>query len=172
MALKIIETADGSSSFYNETLDETYSHSRHGAIQEANHVFLKMGLEEMLRNGKSISILEIGFGTGLNAWLTAIRVLDKEIHVHYTGVEGFPLSMEEISKLNYTDQLNGVNEKKLFQSIHESEWEKETYIHDSFSLLKHKELFENLNYLNQFDLIYFDAFGPKVQPDLWSENIF
>lgn len=187
MALKIIETADGSSSFYNEELDETY-HSRHGAIQEAKHVFLKMGLDPLLLKQSHLNIMEIGFGTGLNAWLTGCRILkrsesesESELSnskqknigsIDYVGVEAFPISNEELALLNYDQFSSSEEEKALFKKINQVDWESEQLIHDHFSLTKRKQDFKDIKDENAFDLIYFDAFGPRVQPELWTEEIF
>ncbi len=195
MPLKLIETGDGSSSFYNEDLDETY-HSRHGAIQEAKHVFLKMGLEPMLAKHSHLNILEIGFGTGLNAWLTACSVFRKREgeseffrptqsrvliekqeqssigSIDYVGVEAFPISDEELLLLNYDQFSSNEEEKALFKKINKVDWESEQVIHPHFSLKKRKQDFKDIRDENAFDLIYFDAFGPRVQPELWTEEIF
>lgn len=171
MALKIIETADGSSTFYNEELDETY-HSRHGAIQEAEHVFLKMGLEEVMKEKNSIDLLEMGFGTGLNALLTALKAKESACEINYVGIEAYPLEPQELALVNYADQINNVEAKDFMQSIHQSEWEKETEVNSYFKLNKRELFFEDLDFENCFDLIYFDAFGPQVQADLWTEDIF
>jgi tRNA U34 5-methylaminomethyl-2-thiouridine-forming methyltransferase MnmC len=178
MALKIIETADGSTSFYNDELDETY-HSRHGAIQEAKHVFLKMGLAPMLEKYSKLDILEIGFGTGLNAWLTSMAVLEEagermtnEKSIEYVGVEAYPIGKEELLLLNYDQFSSKDEEKALFKKIHSVVWESSQVIHDHFKLKKRKQDFNDIEDVNSFDLIYFDAFGPRVQPDLWSAAIF
>lgn len=171
MALKIIETDDGSHSFYNEELDETY-HSRHGAIQEAKHVFLKKGLDAIREQKQHIDLLEIGFGTGLNAWLTSIKIMDSDVKIDYTGVEAFPLNAGQIELLNYDGFSKTEEEKGIFKRIHDAKWEEKIKIHDNFSLLKRKQDFREIEDEDGFDLIYFDAFGPMVQPDLWTVDIF
>ena len=171
MTLKIIETDDGSHSFYNEELDETY-HSRHGAIREAKHVFLKKGLEAILKQNSQVDLLEIGFGTGLNAWLTSIEILGKDVKINYSGVEAFPLNEEQIGLLNYTLLSDEQEEKDLFHRIHNSKWEEKVKIHDGFFLKKRKLDFKDIDDKEKYDLIYFDAFGPRVQPELWSVEIF
>lgn len=171
MALQIIQTADGSSSFYNEELDETY-HSRHGAIQEAAHVFIKMGLEAILKHHETINLMEIGFGTGLNAWLSAINAIAMNKRVDYLGVEAYPISEGQVASLNYHHFSDSEEEKLLFNKIHEICWEEKAEIHPYFSLTKRKQDFKDIEDTNTFDLIYFDAFGPRVQPELWTEEIF
>jgi tRNA U34 5-methylaminomethyl-2-thiouridine-forming methyltransferase MnmC len=171
MALKIIETGDGSTSIYNEELKETY-HSRHGAIAEANHVFLKMGLEALLPNYSHIDILEIGFGTGLNAWLTSIRALKEKCTIDYCGIEAYPLSKEHFDSLNYKSFAKNAGEKDQLSLIQSCDWEITKVINDQFSLEKRKQFIVNIRDKETFDLIYFDAFGPNIQPDLWTLEIF
>lgn len=170
MSLKIIRTADGSNSIYNEELDETY-HSRHGALQEAKHVFIKMGLEPLL-DKKKLDILEIGFGTGLNAWLTACRAKESNVMINYTGVEAYPLTSEALEEVNYAGLSKDESEKNILNEIQSSPWEKQISIHPHFSISKRKMLFSEIRSMASFDLIYFDAFGPRVQPELWTETIF
>ena len=171
MAIKIIETADGSTSFYNEEFDETY-HSRHGAMQESLHVFIGSGLLPMQESKKEISILEMGFGTGLNAWLTAIKATDLNLRINYTTIEAFPITSVQVEKLNYSDWGKNEAEKKIFSEIHKVPWEEFKEINKHFRIKKIKNEFENFNADQEFDLIYFDAFGPDIQPELWSDEIF
>lgn len=171
MVLKLIETGDGSTSFYNEELDETY-HSRHGAIQEAKHVFLKIGLEPLLATYHHIDVLEIGFGTGLNAWLTSIRIANEECTIDYTGVEAFPLNREQLISLNYSELTKEEKEKGELAQIQNAEWEVKEKINNQFTLIKKKKYFSDIDDVDAYDLIYFDAFGPRVQPELWTVEIF
>ena len=169
MKREIIVTADGSKTIFIPEWNEHY-HSKHGAIQEAQHVFIKSGLKYYLENyGKDISILEIGFGTGLNAFLTILEAQKFQLDIHYTGIEAFPVSDEELKVLNYT---SSEDEQGLFNAIHDSVWEKEENILENFSLLKQKKTFSEIEDENQYNLIYFDAFGVRVQPELWTEAIF
>jgi tRNA U34 5-methylaminomethyl-2-thiouridine-forming methyltransferase MnmC len=165
--IKIIVTADGSHSLFNEALDETY-HSRHGAVQESLHVFIERGFRYLVQTQKpkSISILEVGFGTGLNALLTLVEAIERDIPVTYTSLETYPLSKEVWLKLNYPDTNN------LFKELHLAEWEKWSQINSHFKLLKlEKSLQEvELDPL-QYDLIYFDAFAPNKQPELWELTV-
>ncbi len=153
--------------------DEQY-HSRHGAVQEARHVFLKMGLEYFLENNNSseISILEIGFGTGLNAFLTFLEAGKLQHSIKYTGVEAYPVSKEEISLLNYPEASGAADKSEFFQQIHEVEWEKEAIISEYFKLTKQQKKFAEIDDNELYDLIYFDAFGARVQPELWTETVF
>ncbi|HLP64871.1 tRNA (5-methylaminomethyl-2-thiouridine)(34)-methyltransferase MnmD [Flavobacterium sp.] len=162
-------TNDGSTSIRLDELDETY-HSKHGAIQEAYHVFIKNGLS--LFEGRSVSVLEIGFGTGLNALITLKEAQNLKQTIDYVGIEAHPVSFDMIMQMNYVQQLDQDNLKSSFELMHHSDWQKRIAITPNFSLIKEKKLFQEINNENQFDLIYFDAFGFRVQPELWSVEIF
>lgn len=173
MERKIITTADGSVTIHLPEWDEHY-HSKHGAVQEAQHVFIKMGLHHYIeRNqGKEISILEIGFGTGLNAFITFLQSQDLNLKIDYTGVEAYPVSPEEIQALNYAEILEAEKQASLFSEMHHLEWEKSGVISENFRLTKLQKKFHEITDSEKFDLIYFDAFGARVQPELWTEEIF
>ena len=163
-------TADGSHTLYVGALDETY-HSKHGAIQEAVHVFINAGLSYF--DKPKLKVLEIGFGTGLNAFLTLLEVKKKIIEISYTGIEAFPLEKDVIGQLNYVTELNSSNEEKiLFNKLHEVAWESYQKITANFKLNKTKVELDDFETTEQFDLIYFDAFGPRVQPEMWTVAIF
>ena len=166
---EIKKTADGSVTIFLPEWEESY-HSKHGAIQEANHVFVAKGLHFV--NKKSLAVLEIGFGTGLNALLTLIEAKNKNLSVEYFGVEAFPISQKEVETLNYIETLDAQTFQADFNKLHSCDWEIKHPINENFSLTKNQMLFEQIKYKNQFDLIYFDAFGYRVQPELWSETIF
>jgi tRNA U34 5-methylaminomethyl-2-thiouridine-forming methyltransferase MnmC len=170
---KIITTADGSKTIYLPEWEEHY-HSKHGAIQEAYHVFMKHGLEYVSHtfNPAEISILEIGFGTGLNAFISLIEAKKQGLKVNYTGVEAYPVSQEEVQGLGYTEQFAEEDHKKSFKLIHEIPWEENHEITEGFNLTKRKQFFSDIQDIERFNLIYFDAFGPRVQPDLWTIAIF
>jgi len=170
---KIITTADGSSSIYVEDLNEHY-HSIHGAVQESEHVFIKSGfLSDNLKHLDRISILEIGFGTGLNALLTYFSAIEAQKYIHYTAVEPYPLLPNEIQLLNYGNTLSYPQTDAVFYRLHTAQWEKSVKIADHFSLCKHKISALNLPFLqNTFNLVYFDAFSPNAQPELWSSTLF
>lgn len=179
MKREIITTADGSSTIYLPEWNEHY-HSKHGAIQEALHVFIKMGLHRLLEEipKKEISILEVGFGTGLNAFITYLETERNMLKVNYTGVEAYPVSMEELERLNYSTSSFEANihserdPEYIFELLHKAQWEKKEVISSFFTLLKRKCFFSEIDEKEQYELIYFDAFGPRVQPDLWTEEIF
>lgn len=169
MKRKIITTADGSKTIQIEDWNEQY-HSVHGAIQEAMHVFILHGLFCFLDKQKPISILEIGFGTGLNAFITLLESEKSNLHINYTGVEAYPVTQEEVDALNYTEQLKTNN--TLFSKLHQCDWEVLHHITPKFSLTKQQKFFKEIDAVAEYDLIYFDAFGARVQPELWTEGIF
>ena len=169
MKREIIITDDGSTTIRIPDWDENY-HSTHGAIQEAKHVFIKNGLN-LFQKQDSISILEIGFGTGLNAFITFLETLNKE-KVNYVGVEAYPISTEEIAQMNYVTELQATQYQAVFDKMHSCDWESQQNITDNFILTKRKQFFQDIDDKEQYDLIYFDAFGFPLQPELWSEAIF
>lgn len=178
MKRTLITTADGSHSLYVKDLDEHY-HSIHGAIQEALHVFIKSGLQYMHnKNYQEINILEIGFGTGLNALLTCLEAEKLNIKINYTGLEAFPLEDNLLKELNYAEWIANLfhhektNVKKIFEQLHSSEWQKDVTISEHFKLNKINNTLQDVQLTRAFDLIYFDAFGPRVQPDMWEDELF
>ncbi|NER18565.1 tRNA (5-methylaminomethyl-2-thiouridine)(34)-methyltransferase MnmD [Spongiivirga citrea] len=169
MKRKIIKTADGSHTIHLEDWNEQY-HSKHGAIQEAYHVFIKSGLAHCDKT--DVSILEVGFGTGLNAIITLLESQKSSLNISYVGVEKYPVAWEEARLLNYIEQLNEAYLGSQFEKMHACTWEEETIITPNFKLLKRQKDFIDIDNENQFDLVYFDAFGARVQPELWTEEIF
>lgn len=167
MSNNLVITNDGSHSIFNPEINECY-HSKHGAIVEAEHVFIKNGL--LAENKKQLNILEIGFGTGLNALLTAQKVVQKKIKVNYHTIELYPVTEDIYSQLNFTD-LIGV-EQNLLLDLHKTTWEKKHQMNEYFSLTKNKIALENYTSNTPFDIIYFDAFSPEKQPHLWDSNVF
>lgn len=174
MKRKIITTSDGSKTIQIEDWNEQY-HSIHGAIQEANHVFLKHGLlffcSEKSSNSEPVAILEIGFGTGLNAFLTLIEAEKLNLNIDYLGIEAYPVELEEIQQLNYVELISEEHQEN-FEELHSVTWETSHHITSNFKLEKQKKFFQDIDVKNQFNIIYFDAFGARVQPDLWTEQIF
>ncbi|MAU16669.1 MAG: SAM-dependent methyltransferase [Muricauda sp.] len=169
MKRRIITTGDGSKTIQIEDWDEQY-HSKHGAVQEAYHVFIEHGLR--LFQKESIGILEIGFGTGLNAFITLLEGPRQQLVIDYVGVEAFPVSMEEVGQLDYCTQLGAEDKEDIFLKMHSAPWEESISLTSGFSLLKQKKDFKEIEQRNLFNLIYFDAFGARVQPELWTEDIF
>ena len=169
MKREIIQTSDGSTTIHIPEWKESY-HSKHGAIQEANHVFIKNGLS--LFEGKDIAIMEIGFGTGLNAFITFLESSKLKQDIDYVGVEAYPVSNEELAAMNYVAELGVSSQQSTFNLMHQSNWEEKCIIDGHFDLTKRKQFFDDIVDENYFDLIYFDAFGYHVQPDLWSTEIF
>jgi len=154
-------------------MNVTY-HSHHGAIQESLHVYINAGLKYFLDTVKApdIHIFEMGLGTGLNALLTLVEAERLQQPVHYTAIELFPLEENEISSLNYCEQLTGRDLEALFQLLHQCEWEKDISITPFFSFKKMKSNLINFSTRQHFNLIYFDSFAPAAQPEHWTTEIF
>lgn len=169
MKREIIKTLDGSTTIHLQDWDECY-HSKHGAIQEAKHVFIKNGLS--LFENNPVSILEIGFGTGLNAFITFLESGQKQQQIDYVGVEAYPVEAKEVIEMNYVAELEADQYKGVFEKMHQCEWNQKVEISPDFSLTKRKQFFDEIDDFEIFDLIYFDAFGYRVQPELWSTEIF
>ena len=169
MKREIITTSDGSTTIHLPDWDEQY-HSKHGAIQEAYHVFIKHGLD-LFTDGK-VNILEIGFGTGLNAFISFLEAQKRNLQIDYVGVEAYPVANDEVEKLNYVTELKALDFQEIFKHLHNTPWEEKQEISGNFSLLKRTQFFKDNKDVNAFDLIYFDAFGARVQPELWTEEIF
>ncbi|TYA57532.1 tRNA (5-methylaminomethyl-2-thiouridine)(34)-methyltransferase MnmD [Formosa maritima] len=174
MKRKIINTADGSKTIQLIGLDEQY-HSIHGALQESQHVFVNQGLLHFYSLNKSvkpITILEIGFGTGLNAMTTLAEITNSNLQVSFVGIEAYPVSEDEILELNYGTQFTFEGSKQFFKIIHKNTWEKQHVITSAFTLTKQKKYFSEISDINMFDIIYFDAFAPRIQPEHWTEDMF
>ncbi len=169
MEREIIKTRDGSTTIHIKEWDECY-HSRFGAIQEAQHVFIKNGLS--LFENQSVSILEIGFGTGLNAFITFLESPKFNQTINYVGVEAYPISPDEVLSLNYVSELNAEMDRSIFEKMHACNWEEKNVLSHHFLLTKRNQFFAAITDIEKFDLIYFDAFGYDVQPELWSTEIF
>jgi len=165
---KIVITSDGSHTIYVPELDDHY-HSVHGAVQESEHVFIKSGFDAC--RADPVNIFEIGFGTGLNALLTAIRSMKGERKVNYTSIEKYPVHEDIIWSLNHND-FAGREGKKIFNLIHFSQWDQTTSICKNFSLKKIKGDFTAGTHSGLYNLIYFDAFGPDKQPEMWTKEVF
>lgn len=169
--LRIVKTGDDSGTLFVPELNEHY-HSYKGAVRESMHVFIQAGLEEILKVKQNIKILEVGFGTGLNALLTLEHTFGYyELKILYTSLEKYPLDYDLINQLNYiSDSDNTLN--KLFFDIHHASWNTVTEITDQFTILKKEADLTQIKQLDNCDLVYFDAFAPEKQPEMWGESIF
>jgi len=165
---KIIITKDGSHSILSEKFGVTF-HSRHGALQESQHVFINSGLFPLLEDGKkNISILEVGLGTGSSALLTALQAEKHKVNIEYTALEAYPISLEIANSLNYIDLLAEQNAASIFKNIHSCSWSEMNAISSFFSIHKIEKTFAEFKSAPAFDLVYFDAFDPGTQPELWT----
>lgn len=162
--LEIITTSDGSHTLRNVQLNETY-HSVHGAVQESTHVFISNGLDffRSTNQRSAVSVLEVGFGTGLNALLTLQYAAANNVAIDYTTIEAFPLAADVLEKLNY-----GAEDRRDFDAIHRAPWDEAISVTPQFKLLKLKMSLHEHSLKEACDVIYFDAFAPSVQPDMWT----
>jgi len=166
--IKVINTADGSNTLYHERYQEIY-HSRHGAYQESMHVFIETGLKHIESRFNEVQVLEIGFGTGLNCILTYQH---KTSIVHYTGIDTFPINWSTIEALRYTQLPWLEKESNIYQQIINSQWNDTHQIGPNFKLKKIKNSIFKVNLKKKFHLIYFDAFAPATQPEMWQQSLF
>ncbi|WNJ20189.1 tRNA (5-methylaminomethyl-2-thiouridine)(34)-methyltransferase MnmD [Pontibacter sp. G13] len=166
-AVKHIVTKDGSSTLYAPGFDEHY-HSIHGAVQESLHVFIQMGLSALPDEG-TVRIFEMGFGTGLNALLTYFHRGNRQ--VDYVGIEAFPIIWEQAKDLSYAKDMNDPDAEVVFQRMHEADWEQPVALTEGFTLTKLKTELNQVQAQEPFDLIYFDAFAPNTQPELWTDEV-
>jgi tRNA U34 5-methylaminomethyl-2-thiouridine-forming methyltransferase MnmC len=165
----IFETQDGSHSLFSDTFGVSY-HSKYGAIQESMHVFIHAGLLHVLEKKSELAILDIGFGTGLNALLTYAETIKRPFQAHYEAIEAYPLSITEAAQLNYPHIL-GETFRGPFDKLHQLDWGVKHRLSTGFSFQKNKILFQDIEYDQLFDVIYFDAFAPNAQPELWEEDV-
>ena len=168
---KIINTDDNSHTIQINNSSVTF-HSTKGAIQESNHVFINAGLKwyaEKFPGNTNIRIFEVGFGTGLNALLTATIAKNFALNIEYQSIDLYPLSKEVYNRLNFAQILA---EEKLYYKIMTATWNEEIQIADFFNLLKINTDFQSFISREGFDVVYFDAFAPEDQPELWTEEVF
>jgi tRNA U34 5-methylaminomethyl-2-thiouridine-forming methyltransferase MnmC len=170
---EIVITEDGSHSLKLAGLKEHY-HSTFGALAESKHVFIEAGLEYVLKRKPSeINILEVGFGTGLNALLSLLKVEDTGCRINYFGLEKYPLPESIWGKLNYIGLIGHPMADEYYIALHQSKWDEKHLIHKNFSINKVEDDLKDFQHKSEsFDLIYFDAFGPDIQPALWTKEIF
>lgn len=164
----MILTADGSNTIYNPSINDHY-HSVNGAIQESVHIFIERGFS--YSSCDNVKIFEVGFGTGLNAFLTVIESNKGNRSVSYTSIEKFPLGNDVTSELNY-HTFFGETEKEIWEKIHNCSWNQQVQITDKFILHKIMSDFTEFKLNDKYNLIYFDAFGPDKQPEMWSAECF
>ena len=166
--MKLEQTADGSYTLYVPELDEHY-HSVKGALTESQHIFIDMGLKHA--TVEEPRILEIGLGTGLNCFLTLMEAEASQRKVHYTGIERYPLDMETISKLDYPPII-GKGHELDYLAIHQAPWGEDVALSPWFTLHKIEGDFTRYAFGKGYDIIYFDAFAPEKQPEMWSQSLF
>jgi tRNA U34 5-methylaminomethyl-2-thiouridine-forming methyltransferase MnmC len=162
--LEIKQTADGSNTIFLPDLNENY-HSFHGAIQEANHVFIKNGLDQFLLTSE-ISIFELGLGTGLNALLTCLWAEKNKVNIEYVSIEAFPVPIDLCRKMDYPAHLNP-HSSEAYSKLLEATWEQLVPVSNYFSIRKIHSSIQEWKNNQKFDLIYFDAFGPRAQSEMW-----
>lgn len=173
MKRSVVTTKDGSKTIRIEEWDEHY-HSTHGAIQESMHVYIKAGLDYFLslNQTESITVLEAGFGTGLNALLTEFWSASKNIEIDYLGIEAYPVSDDEIQALDYHELIDDENSKEIYEKLHQAQWEEWAQISETFRLKKLKQYFSEIELKSEADVVFYDAFGPRAQPELWEKSVF
>lgn len=165
----MVTTEDGSSSIFLPQLNEHY-HSTHGAIQESQHVFMKMGWEQAIIDKKEISVLEIGFGTGLNAWLVMLDVKMNSARptAFYTALEAYPIHIDLARQLNYAS----ADDTNAFMAMHNAGWNSPQELQERFTLDKRHISLHDFTATRKYNLIFFDAFAPNIQPELWTKEVF
>lgn len=161
-------TADGSNTLFVPQLDEHY-HSVKGALTESEHIFIRMGLEHSPLT--SLRLLEIGFGTGLNAFLTLLAAERLNKSIHYTGIELYPLEENTLKQLDYPTAICKEREEDYYR-LHSCKWEQDNRITDNFTLHKIKGDFTKYRFTGTYDLVYFDAFAPEKQAEMWTQELF
>ncbi len=166
--IKLRVSEDGSTTLYRPDIDEHY-HSIHGAIQESLHVFINAGLKQL--SISEMNILEVGFGSGLNAYLT-LASLPPRVKCHYHALEKYPVDVQMALKMNYPSLYPIHKGEELFEKMHWLPWESEQLVNSQFSLLKLRLDLLTFQSTTLYNLIYFDAFGPDKQPEMWTQDIF
>ena len=168
----IVVTEDGSHTLFFPELNEHY-HSVHGAVAESMHVFIEAGLKPKLINSQPLNILEVGLGTGLNAALTLVEAEKSKTIMSYFAVEPNPLQAEDILQLNYSDVSGSNRMKEVIPAIHAASRENEVHISPLFVFNYFEKRIQDVEFENDsFDVVYFDAFSPGVQPEMWTIEVF
>jgi len=166
MKIKVITTKDGSKSLFLPEMNETY-HSKFGAKNESNHVFINAGFKQIKKD--ELAILEVGFGTGLNVLLTYFEAQKSQQKIFYESIEKFPLPEKILPEIN---NFNNTDYREIFIKIHQVDWQQAINLSENFILLKNQVDLLDYHTDKKFDLIYFDAFAPDKQPELWTELVF
>lgn len=166
--MELEKTADGSYTLYVPELDEHY-HSVKGALTESQHIFIDMGLKHSAVTEPRI--LEIGLGTGLNCFLTFLASEESGRKIHYTGIERYPLNEETLRKLDYPS-VTGQGHEEDYYAIHQAPWETDVVLSPWFTLHKIEGDFTIYPFKGKYDIIYFDAFAPEKQPEMWEQSLF
>jgi len=170
--IQIRRTLDGSDTLFVPELNEHF-HSTFGAVQESQHVFIRHGLQAIDRNDETVGIFEVGFGTGLNALLTSLAAKKRPGNIRYASVELYPLNKAILDHLNYVSFLKEPEAGEEFGKIHGIPWGTPAQIHPSFELTKLRGDLRGTEFPDEtVDIIYFDAFAPCVQPELWTVPVF
>jgi tRNA U34 5-methylaminomethyl-2-thiouridine-forming methyltransferase MnmC len=170
--LTITITGDGSSTVFNSQLNQHY-HSIHGAINESELVFIRNGLDEVLKTENAINILEIGMGTGLNVLLSVLKSKLLKVKMNFVAVEAYPLQEGILDQINYPEIIGSSEASGYFSKIHKAGWAYPSFLSDYFILSKIQSMLEDVTFSeNQFNIIYFDAFDPHAQPEMWATNVF
>lgn len=169
--MPLITTQDGSNSVFSEQYGVTY-HSRFGAVTESAHVFITAGLRYKAAVQREISILETGFGTGLNAFMTWLEAERRNLKVRYLGLETYPIPETYTTALDYPAALGCPERTSDFLSLHHCPWGTPHLLSEHFTFEKRQTPIEAFEQHGAFDLIYFDAFAPQAQPELWTEAVF
>lgn len=168
--MAIMRTADGSNTLFSEQYGVTY-HSRHGAVTESAHVFINAGLRYKAAVQPAIAILETGLGSGLNAFMTLLEAERRNLTVRYTALELFPLHATDLAALDYAAALQVADRQADFLALHAAAWNQPLPLGEHFCFEKKKESIESFCQPDAFDLIYYDAFAPQAQPELWSAEV-
>lgn len=168
--MAIFCTQDGSHSIFSEKYGVSY-HSKYGAITESAHVFINAGLRFKAVVQPEIAILEIGFGTGLNAFMSWLEAERRNLHLRYYAVEAYPIPPDDAKQFNYPAQLKVPERQADFRRLHQCAWNRSVKVSEHFHFYKKQILLEAFRTRQRFDLIYFDAFAPQAQPELWTERI-
>ncbi len=171
MEMELLLTADGSHTLYVPHNELTY-HSKHGAMQESMHVFIEAGLRFAMKEKNNLKIFEMGFGTGLNALLSYVETQLNNISIDYQTIETTPVHGQFINLFNFVEHLGKPELKEPFRALHHAAFEEKIFLSPSFSFTKFKCCINEFSSDIKYDVIFFDAFAPNAQPEIWTQQIF